>query len=195
MACWTRNWPHFLTACRREVQPSDLRRHRRRQTPCFGRSARHPEPVRAPLTIEDTYDLTLDYQYPLRPPRTWSPPGLSNPNTVGPGRSPQAELVRWSLRMSPGPGQLRGTAQGRVHPDLQRHEPGPDGSMPLLHASSSSKSSSADNLGLHARRAAAEAHRALSAPRWTSSAQLGPPARQTLVITSVREVCAPTAIP
>jgi Flp pilus assembly CpaF family ATPase len=86
------------------------------------------------VTIEDSFELGLD--------RTGQHPNVvalqsREANTEGEGEIGLAELVRWSLRMSPDRvivGEVRGA---EVLPMLNAMSMGTDGSMCTLHASSS----------------------------------------------------------
>jgi pilus assembly protein CpaF len=141
------------------------------------------------VTIEDTYELNLD-QYPLRH-RDVVAYQAREPNTEGQGEIPQAELVRWALRMSPDRvivGELR---KDEFIPMCNAMNQGLDGSMATLHASSSEQVvERLINLGLQcAERLPAEATVRLLGSAVDFVIQLGRQRDKTRVITSVREVC------
>jgi Flp pilus assembly CpaF family ATPase len=141
------------------------------------------------VTIEDTYELNLD-QYPLRH-RDVVAYQAREPNTEGAGEIPQAELVRWALRMSPDRvivGELR---KDEFIPMCNAMNQGLDGSMATLHASSSVQVvERLINLGLQsAERLPAEATVRLLGSAVDFVIQLGRQRDKTRVITSLREVC------
>ena len=141
------------------------------------------------VTIEDTYELNLD-QYPLRH-RDVVAYQAREPNTEGQGEIPQAELVRWALRMSPDRvivGELR---KDEFIPMCNAMNQGLDGSMATLHASSSEQVvERLINLGLQCQeRLPAEATVRLLGSAVDFVIQLGRQRDKTRVITSVREVC------
>ena len=141
------------------------------------------------VTIEDTYELNLD-QYPLRH-RDVVAYQAREPNTEGQGEIPQAELVRWALRMSPDRvivGELR---KDEFIPMCNAMNQGLDGSMATLHASSSEQVvERLINLGLKCQeRLPAEATVRLLGSAVDFVIQLGRQRDETRVITSIREVC------
>jgi len=141
------------------------------------------------VTIEDTYELNLD-QYPLRH-RDVVAYQAREPNTEGQGEVPQAELVRWALRMTPDRiivGELR---KDEFIPMCNAMNQGLDGSMATLHASSSEQVvERLINLGLQCEeRLPAEATVRLLGSAVDFVIQLGRQRDKTRVITSVREVC------
>lgn len=141
------------------------------------------------VTIEDTYELNLD-QYPLRH-RDVVAYQAREPNTEGSGEIPQAELVRWALRMSPDRvivGELR---KDEFVPMCNAMNQGLDGSMATVHASSSEQVvERMINLGLQsAERLPAEATVRLLGSAVDFIIQIGRQRDKTRVITSVREVC------
>ena len=141
------------------------------------------------VTIEDTYELNVD-QYPLRH-RDVVAYQAREPNTEGAGSIPQAELVRWALRMSPDRvivGELR---RDEFIPMCNAMNQGLDGSMATLHASSSEQVvDRLINLGLQSpERLPAEATVRLLGSAVDFVIQLGRQRDKTRVITSIREVC------
>ena len=141
------------------------------------------------VTIEDTYELNLD-QYPLRH-RDVVAYQAREPNTEGSGEVPQAELVRWALRMTPDRiivGELR---RDEFIPMCNAMNQGLDGSMATVHASSSEQVvERLINLGLQCEeRLPAEATVRLLGSAVDFIIQLGRQRDKTRVITSVREVC------
>lgn len=141
------------------------------------------------VTIEDTYELNLD-QYPLRH-RDVVAYQAREPNTEGAGEIPQAELVRWALRMSPDRvivGELR---KDEFIPMCNAMNQGLDGSMATLHASSSEQVvERLINLGLQSpERLPAEATVRLLGSAVDFVIQLGRQRDKTRIITSIREIC------
>jgi pilus assembly protein CpaF len=141
------------------------------------------------VTIEDTYELNLD-QYPLRH-RDVVAYQAREPNTEGAGHIPQAELVRWALRMSPDRvivGELR---KDEFIPMCNAMNQGLDGSMATVHASSSEQVvERLINLGLQSpERLPGEATVRLLGSAVDFVIQLGRQRDKTRVIASVREVC------
>ena len=141
------------------------------------------------VTIEDTYELNLD-QYPHRH-RDVVAYQAREPNTEGAGHIPQAELVRWALRMTPDRvivGELR---NDEFIPMCNAMNQGLDGSMATVHASSSEQVvERLINLGLQSpERLSAEATVRLLGSAVDFVIQLGRRRDTTRVITSIREVC------
>lgn len=141
------------------------------------------------VTIEDTFELNLD-QYPHRH-RDVVAYQAREPNTEGVGEIPQAELVRWALRMTPDRvivGELR---RDEFIPMCNAMNQGLDGSMATVHASSSEQVvERLINLGLQSpERLPAEATVRLLGSAVHFVIQLGRQRDKTRVITSIREVC------
>jgi Flp pilus assembly CpaF family ATPase len=93
------------------------------------------DPSERLVTIEDAFELGLDRD-PLRHPDVVALQAREA-NIEGEGAVPQADLVRWALRMSPDRvivGEIRGP---EVVPMCNAMSQGNDGSMATLHASSS----------------------------------------------------------
>lgn len=141
------------------------------------------------VTIEDTFELNLD-QYPHRH-RDVVAYQAREPNTEGVGEIPQAELVRWALRMTPDRvivGELR---RDEFIPMCNAMNQGLDGSMATVHASSSEQVvERLINLGLQSpERLPAQATVRLLGSAVDFVIQLGRQRDKTRVITSIREVC------
>lgn len=141
------------------------------------------------VTIEDTYELNLD-QYPHRH-RDVVAYQAREANTEGAGHIPQAELVRWALRMTPDRvivGELR---NDEFIPMCNAMNQGLDGSMATVHASSSEQVvERLINLGLQSpERLPAQATVRLLGSAVDFVIQLGRQRDKTRVITSIREVC------
>jgi Flp pilus assembly CpaF family ATPase len=146
------------------------------------------EPWERLVTIEDTFELNLH-----RLPRHADvvPFQAREVNTEGAGQVSQAELLRWSLRMSPDRvivGEVRGD---ELIPMCNAMNQGLDGSMGTVHASSSAQvTQRLVNIGMQsAERLSPQATVALVASAVNVIIQLGRDREGKRVVSSLREVC------
>ncbi len=140
------------------------------------------------VTIEDTLELNL-HLLPRHPDVVAFQ--AREANTEGAGQVSQAELLRWSLRMSPDRvivGEVRGD---ELIPMCNAMNQGLDGSMGTVHASSSAQvTQRLINIGLQSpERLSPAATVALVASAVNVIIQLGRDRDGHRVISSVREVC------